>query len=251
MLVLTLLGGAGFMVIKAIEYSSKWEHVAHDSPGDWFSLFAGPRNAFHPNLTTAESDDKKQAVRQEAIGYIESKAHGGGHSEDAAHDEQGHGDDAEAPSGADDHAPQVAETPEAEADPPAMAVAWPPRSPDHTNTPNPRLVSAGIAPDFARPDPPQQLGIPDTGGHSYPGYDELAPGEQQRVHVFFQIYFLMTGLHGIHVLVGMGLIAWIGIRAALGAFGPAYYTPVDLVGLYWHLVDLIWIFLFPLLYLIH
>ena len=61
----------------------------------------------------------------------------------------------------------------------------------------------------------------------------------------------MTGLHGIHVLVGMGLIGWILVRSAQGSFSSAYYTPVDLVGLYWHLVDLIWIFLFPLLYLIH
>ncbi len=70
------------------------------------------------------------------------------------------------------------------------------------------------------------------------------------VHIFFGIYFLMTGLHGLHVLVGMGLILWIFARSYWGHFGPDYYTPVDLVGLYWHLVDLIWIFLFPLLYLI-
>ena len=68
--------------------------------------------------------------------------------------------------------------------------------------------------------------------------------------IFFGIYFLMTGLHGLHVLVGMGAIAWILVRAIKGDFGPEYFTPVDFVGLYWHLVDLIWIFLFPLLYLI-
>ena len=68
--------------------------------------------------------------------------------------------------------------------------------------------------------------------------------------IFFGIYFLMTGLHGIHVLVGMGAIFWILLRALRGEFGPSYFTPVDFVGLYWHLVDLIWIFLFPLLYLI-
>ncbi|MDX1564306.1 MAG: cytochrome c oxidase subunit 3 family protein [Phycisphaeraceae bacterium] len=67
---------------------------------------------------------------------------------------------------------------------------------------------------------------------------------------FFSIYFCMTGLHGIHVLIGMGLIGWVALRAAKGAFCPRYNAPVDLVGLYWHLVDLIWIFLFPLLYLI-
>jgi cytochrome c oxidase subunit 3 len=70
------------------------------------------------------------------------------------------------------------------------------------------------------------------------------------VQIFFGIYFLMTGLHGIHVLAGMGAIAWILIRSIKGHFGPEYFTPVDFVGLYWHLVDLIWIFLFPLLYLI-
>ena len=76
-------------------------------------------------------------------------------------------------------------------------------------------------------------------------------GESPRnVHIFFGIYFAMTGLHGLHVLVGMGLIVWMLIRTRRGAFGPDYYTPVDLVGLYWHLVDLIWIYLFPLLYLI-
>ena len=69
--------------------------------------------------------------------------------------------------------------------------------------------------------------------------------------IFFGIYFLMTGLHGVHVIVGMICIAWVLKNARAGAFGPQYYTPVDFVGLYWHLVDLIWIFLFPLLYLIH
>jgi cytochrome c oxidase subunit 3 len=73
----------------------------------------------------------------------------------------------------------------------------------------------------------------------------------EKTRLFFSWYFGMTGLHGIHVLVGMGLITWIMIRAARGEFGPKYFLPVDLVGLYWHLVDLIWIFLFPLLYLIH
>ncbi len=67
---------------------------------------------------------------------------------------------------------------------------------------------------------------------------------------FFSIYFCLTGLHGIHVVVGMGLIAWIFVNALNNKYGPQYFTQVDLVGLYWHLVDLIWIFLFPLLYLI-
>jgi cytochrome c oxidase subunit 3 len=61
---------------------------------------------------------------------------------------------------------------------------------------------------------------------------------------------MMTGLHGIHVLGGMAAIGWLIQRARRGDFTSRYYTPVDLVGLYWHLVDLIWIYLFPLLYLI-
>ena len=80
---------------------------------------------------------------------------------------------------------------------------------------------------------------------------EHAPERPENVHIFFGIYFAMTGLHGLHVIAGMSLIAWILRRAVRGDFGPEYNTPVDLVGLYWHLVDLIWIFLFPLLYLIH
>jgi cytochrome c oxidase subunit 3 len=67
---------------------------------------------------------------------------------------------------------------------------------------------------------------------------------------FFSIYFVMTGIHGFHVVVGMGVFTWITIRALKGHFSSAYYTPVELAGLYWHLVDIIWIFLFPLLYLI-
>ena len=67
---------------------------------------------------------------------------------------------------------------------------------------------------------------------------------------FFSIYFVMTGIHGVHVLVGMGLFTWITIRAIKGEFSSEYYTPVENCGLYWHLVDIIWIFLFPLLYLI-
>ncbi len=71
------------------------------------------------------------------------------------------------------------------------------------------------------------------------------------VHIFFGIYFTMTGLHGLHVIAGMVVIAWLLVRSIRGDFGAHYFTPVDFGGLYWHLVDLIWIFLFPLLYLIH
>jgi cytochrome c oxidase subunit 3 len=76
------------------------------------------------------------------------------------------------------------------------------------------------------------------------------PAPAANAHRFFGIYFLMTGLHGVHVLAGGLLIGWLILGAALGRYGAAWYTPVDLVGLFWHVVDLIWIFLFPLFYLI-
>jgi cytochrome c oxidase subunit 3 len=75
--------------------------------------------------------------------------------------------------------------------------------------------------------------------------------EPRNVHRFFSIYFCMTGLHGIHVVVGIGIWLWVLYRANRGEFGPEYFGPVDYAALYWHLVDIIWIFLFPLLYLIH
>ena len=77
--------------------------------------------------------------------------------------------------------------------------------------------------------------------------DDVAPPNEP---LFFAIYFCMTGLHGIHVLVGIFLIAWLRSRALKGDFGSHYFTPVELGGLYWHIVDVIWIFLFPLFYLI-
>ena len=68
--------------------------------------------------------------------------------------------------------------------------------------------------------------------------------------LFFSIYFVMTGIHGIHVLAGMIVIGTIAFMAWRGSFSSEWYTPVELTGLYWHLVDIVWIFLFPLLYLI-
>ena len=69
-------------------------------------------------------------------------------------------------------------------------------------------------------------------------------------NMYFGLYFSMTGLHGIHVVVGLGLLWWIRSLAKKERFSETYYTPVEVIGLYWHLVDAIWIYLFPLLYLI-
>ncbi|HID76367.1 MAG TPA: cytochrome c oxidase subunit 3 family protein [Planctomycetaceae bacterium] len=90
-------------------------------------------------------------------------------------------------------------------------------------------------------------------GHGAGGQEPTGtvPEGPRNVGIFFSIYFLMTGLHAVHVLAGMGAITWVMARAARRHFGSHYFGPVDYVGLYWHLVDMIWIYLFPLLYLIH
>ena len=89
-----------------------------------------------------------------------------------------------------------------------------------------------------------------TWGSSRVHYYTFTGIEGTNPHIFFSVYFVMTGLHGIHVIAGIGVIAWLIVRTSKNHFSPEYYTPIEMTGLYWHLVDLIWIFLFPLLYLI-
>lgn len=82
---------------------------------------------------------------------------------------------------------------------------------------------------------------------SYYTYEGIA---HEKANIFFSIYYMMTGVHGLHVTIGIGLMIWLVVKAKRGVFHSGYYTPVEITGLYWHLVDIIWIFLFPLLYLI-
>lgn len=85
------------------------------------------------------------------------------------------------------------------------------------------------------------------GGISEASTDVLTPRQAGK---FFSIYYCMTGVHAIHILGGIGVLVWLLIRSVRQDFNRQYFGPVDYVGLYWHLVDLIWIYLFPLLYLI-
>ncbi len=87
-------------------------------------------------------------------------------------------------------------------------------------------------------------GQPLQGAHSHA--NELP----DHTHVFFGLYFVMTGIHAIHIIVGIGIWIWILRRNMRGDFNKRYWTPVDVTALYWHLVDLVWIYLFPLMYLI-
>jgi cytochrome c oxidase subunit III len=72
----------------------------------------------------------------------------------------------------------------------------------------------------------------------------------RHAEIFFSLYFIMTGLHALHMVVGLGIFTWLLIMAWRGRFTPEYHTPLEIGGLYWHFVDIIWIYLFPLLYLI-
>lgn len=321
LLIATLLGGGGFMLIKTVEYKSKYSH----------DIWVGGLNGFYQRDGELLNVDGKK----EALKYLDKKhakkygtaGHGDGHGE-----EDSHGNDHADPGhGSDDHpSPGHAETQPTDGDAHAdgadhAAPAKPVAVVEVSNVAPPALAATGLIPsladhDTAIPAGPESfttgvgaLQVTHHGSH-YPEFNELATIDANSLHIFFQIYFMMTGLHGIHVLVGMGLISWICYRAggattralllpgwciglalyggfvwwlldgghawilvlagislvagliwgalqllkikqqkkaAEGEFGPGYYTPVDLVGLYWHLVDLIWIFLFPLLYLIH
>jgi len=87
--------------------------------------------------------------------------------------------------------------------------------------------------------------------HHVPGpsfhFEGPAP---ERAQLFFSLYFAMTGLHALHMVIGLGIMTVILLMAWRGRFSATWYTPVEISGLYWHFVDIIWIFLFPLLYLV-
>jgi cytochrome c oxidase subunit 3 len=93
-------------------------------------------------------------------------------------------------------------------------------------------------------------------GHKF--HEHLVPGPSfvftdghpGHAAIFFSLYFVMTGLHALHMVIGIAILAVLTWMAWRGDFGTAYYSPVELTGLYWHFVDIVWIFLFPLLYLI-
>jgi cytochrome c oxidase subunit 3 len=87
--------------------------------------------------------------------------------------------------------------------------------------------------------------------HHVPGPDfQFERSHFREAQIFFSLYFVMTGLHALHMVVGIGIMlvmVWLAMR---GRFSSEYYVPIELTGLYWHFVDIVWIFLFPLLYLI-
>ncbi len=336
LLLLTLLGGFGFMTIKAEEYAQKFEH----------GFGPGVLNVFYFQGGSARSDEAYMHGVEQLQGQGHEPHHAepeGEHAEGETHqgeveaaggnprqpDTAGSGGDnpPQLPSGGAagpaSYSPlpdrpdegggegggQNGETGGTDSAPavkvnPAMSKAAAAALPVQTSAKPPVDAPTGLAAWVFTP------GEKAVAGHGL-DFEAIPADDQGRLTQFFSIYFLMTGLHGVHVLIGMGLItyllyragsgverswtmplvlgisglyigflwfligaAWLGITAAIilvaaavwggiaysrarreefqdGDFGPEYYTPVDLIGLYWHLVDLIWIFLFPLLYLIH
>ena len=87
--------------------------------------------------------------------------------------------------------------------------------------------------------------------HLVPGPHFQYPGvHAHAAQIFFSLYFAMTGLHALHMVIGIGIMLVLTVMAIRGRFGHNYHTPIEISGLYWHFVDIVWIFLFPLLYLI-
>ncbi len=88
--------------------------------------------------------------------------------------------------------------------------------------------------------------------HLIPGSDSFTfvDSDPNHAQIFFYLYFAMTGVHAVHMIVGIGLVAWIARNVRKNRYTSDYYSPVEMTGLYWHFVDIVWIFLYPLLYLI-
>ncbi len=231
LLSLTMAGGCGFLVVKYFEYEEKYDH----------HLWVGVGNLFNPAYEERDADeqaDEGAPAEEEQAGPDDGvSAEDAGAAEE---DENGNGQAVETTDNGDEADEQQQRGP--------PVIRFDDDAPDVVELDGPMW---GTGPDGMREEVLEGQ-RPRAERPPKPEIDTLPEGvRQKRLHQFFQIYFLMTGLHTLHVIIGIGLILWITLRGAVGAFGPRYYTPVDLVGLYWHLVDLIWIFLFPLLYLIH
>jgi cytochrome c oxidase subunit 3 len=230
-LILTLAGAAGFMGIKFVEYKDKLEHGKVWGAG-FNAEYHGDGHEGGDNAPAADHGAPPHAAAAHA-----DAAHGASATE--------HATSAPVASAAATPAPAAAAAPSGPA-PIAMTAA------DLGLPADAEMSTVKLAP--AGPQGMNMAAVEKTGdGHHKPSKAEIyAQANSMRdIQIFMGIYFCMTGLHGIHVLAGMVVITWILIGAIKGKYNSEYYTPVDLVGLYWHVVDLIWIYLFPLLYLIH
>jgi cytochrome c oxidase subunit III len=226
MLFLTLLGAAGFMVIKYIEYSHKF----HEGWYPGMKFYDVPGEHSHTFQRGGHGHSQPGAEHGAAV---EPPATGAGLPQTAL----GQG---EQPPHAQATQAVAASRPRGDSDVELPAVEAATFGPAQTGPPGLK-AKADIESEPFKMEP----------RHGRPTVHPLQdPHRPPNTHMFFNIYFMMTGLHGIHVLIGMIVIGWLLVRSFMGHFSSEYFTPVDLGGLYWHIVDLIWIFLFPLFYLI-
>ena len=220
-IVITIACACTFMVVKFFEY----EHKFHDG------LLPGAR--FHPTEQVWELESFKKK-HPEAAEYAEKLHHQAtGHAEGAA------------------PAPAASTTATA-----AGGAAPPSGMPgnagaEHAAGAKPNEAVHGTPGVMERPTEEQLEPLIAAGVLGEKAETPKIPSKPRNAHVFFSIYFFMTGLHGIHVLAGIIVWVWLLLRARTGVFNAMYFGPIDYAALYWHLVDLIWIYLFPLLYLIH
>lgn len=228
-LILTLLGAGGFMCIKYIEYSHKF----HEGLLPGMAFYDQP-NASHLWLPIDEAG--KQAHEQELM--VTAASNEAFAAEMKSRDELPPAPATAEPSVIASAGTGVTglTTSELDWEKSEFGVFLPPKLVDTLEDQKPML-------EFAESDhaPGAEPHLP------HPLQDPERPANAQK---FFTIYFLMTGLHGIHVIAGGFVIAWLLLLTLRGRFSKGYYTPIDLGGLYWHIVDVIWIFLFPLFYLI-
>ncbi|MCC7479727.1 cytochrome c oxidase subunit 3 [bacterium] len=224
LLVITLLCAFGFLGIKYVEYSEKWKHGL--LPGKHYQPHVGSHGEEHAAGAEAGADHAAAATSA------------GGEHTAAATTDAAAADSTLSVTAGDHHA----STDPAIADSAASAVAAVPAA-----DPNDPLAidPSKIAPAAA---PPAGLA---REVRQHEGEHGVMMEEPKNVQTFFAVYFVMTGLHGVHVVAGIIAIFVILIYSMRGLYKPEWFTPVDMVALYWHIVDLIWIFLFPLLYLIH
>jgi len=240
LLALTLLGGFGFMGIKAVEYNHKWKHGLlwgaryqsqqdHGEPGSEHGDHGDEGGA-----TAADGHEKEGEAATEHGGSAEAAGSVSEPDDEASHSEGSTEPQSETAQNEAVDTLAVAET---------AAVADGEEPAGETGL---VIEVSNIKPAASGP-AGLSAGALANEGHAA---EELAV-EPRNVNTFFAIYFAMTGLHALHVLAGMVVIFIMLVMSIKGRFNSQYYTPVDLTGLFWHLVDLIWIFLFPLLYLIH
>jgi len=263
MLILTLLGAVGFLAIKYVEYSHKFHEGFfpglrfYQTPPEHSSFWGGHHDDFGPGVHEDHQGEAAHDGHDHAAGA--SSEHPAADSTHAA----------ASPSSRLPHTPgandtaataPVSTTAPATGDmtgdmtgataAPTVAGVVDPNVPtvELPQFPQANVGPSGLASDAELVEKPFALGERHTVAAAHPLRD--AEHRPLNAHKFFDIYFMMTGLHGIHVVIGMIVIIWLLVGAFRGKFTAEYFTPVDLGGLYWHIVDLIWIFLFPLFYLI-